>query len=880
MRLRRLRIEQLRQFRQPLEIRDINPGINLFVGPNESGKSTIVRAIRAAFFERFKSNSVDDLQPWGDSSAAPSVKLEFDWQGECWTLTKSFLKHKRCDLNIAGRLFNGEEAEEKLAQLLGFQFPGRGASKAEHWGIPGLLWIDQGTGQDIDVPVTHAQSYLKSVLGKSLGEVASSAGDALIVQVERERAVLLTSTGRPTGEYSEIQKKYVECEAALKALDQDIATYRQQVDRLGELLQHRDTDATRPWEAFRHQAAQASAQLAEVQGWEQAQQREEKERQHCADSQQHCRDQLAIFAKQQEDLALRASDRHRAAATQSDLQARRPLLDAQLAQARMRYHTAEQALRLARQREQRALLVREASQLDLELSEIENKLSQSRNLQAQLLEQRSQLQANRIDATSLSRLQALTREISELDIAQQSVATRLQFELLPAQHIQLGDEALSGQGQRLLLEPVDLDLPGVGKLRIQPGGEDIADLARRRQTAQASLSALFEALQVQGLSQAEAYAEQRRTLQDDIKRTEFQLGSLAPQGLDELSGRQVLGRQRQQALERRLADLPEPDAADITVAVAEGRLEAAREQLKVAEQAISRFDKELSLANQAVDNAHTEWQRLQDAVQAPSRQEREKALNAQLAEQRSRDTALQASLAERRRQIDAANPDILRQDIQRFTKSADTLQNEAQQRTLELASLQSRLEALGANGLEEQRAELARQFEYIGRRHAELQRRAAALELLLGLLRAKRQALTRRIQAPLQRHLNHYLQLLFVQARLSVNEALLPEQLVRVVNGSEAHEDFAALSFGAREQMGLISRLAYADLLKEAGRPTLIILDDALVHTDQQRLMQMKRILFDAAQRHQILLFTCHPDNWQDLGVAAVQINALAQRSI
>ena len=41
----------------------------------------------------------------------------------------------------------------------------------------------------------------------------------------------------------------------------------------------------------------------------------------------------------------------------------------------------------------------------------------------------------------------------------------------------------------------------------------------------------------------------------------------------------------------------------------------------------------------------------------------------------------------------------------------------------------------------------------------------------------------------------------------------------------------------------MISRLAYADLLKEAGRPTLIIPDDALVHSDEQRLAQMKRVL-------------------------------------
>jgi uncharacterized protein YhaN len=82
------------------------------------------------------------------------------------------------------------------------------------------------------------------------------------------------------------------------------------------------------------------------------------------------------------------------------------------------------------------------------------------------------------------------------------------------------------------------------------------------------------------------------------------------------------------------------------------------------------------------------------------------------------------------------------------------------------------------------------------------------------------------------------------------------------------------MSFGAREQMGVISRLAYADLLKEAGRPTLIILDDALVHSDAGRLEQMKRVLFDASQRHQVLLFTCHPARWQDLGVRARPIGS------
>ena len=71
--------------------------------------------------------------------------------------------------------------------------------------------------------------------------------------------------------------------------------------------------------------------------------------------------------------------------------------------------------------------------------------------------------------------------------------------------------------------------------------------------------------------------------------------------------------------------------------------------------------------------------------------------------------------------------------------------------------------------------------------------------------------------------------------------------------------------FDAKERLVL----AYADLLQEAGRPTLLILDDALVHSDTQRLDRMKRVLFDTAQRHQVLLFTCHPAAWRDMGVVA-----------
>ncbi|MGB3423132.1 MAG: AAA family ATPase [Castellaniella sp.] len=902
MRLLRLRVEHLRRFRAPVEIRDLEPGINLFAGPNESGKSTLVRAIRAAFFERFKSNAAEDLQPWGDTSAAPSVELEFEWQGAHWKLSKRFLKQKRCDLEIGARRFNGDEAEEKLAELLGYQFPGKGPSKAQHWGVPGLLWIEQGEGQVLRESVAHAGAYLKSALGESLGDLASSAGDALIARVEAERARLLTaSAGRPTGEYAEVLRQHEDAGARLTALDRDIAAYRQQVDRLAELRRLRAEDEGRPWEAYRRQAADAQAKLAEVQGWRQARAREAQDLEHCVASLQHGRDQQAAYARQHQELEQRARDRDATGLQVSELLADRPRIDAQVGQAQAAYRMAEARLATARGQAKRAVLAADLRRLTAEQARLAADLEQARTLQARVQALRTRLQGIRPDETVLKQLRSLDRALAELDAVRQSAATRLAYDLLPQQHIQAGDESLSGRGERLLLEPVALDVPGIGRLHIRPGGEDLADLARRRQETRARFDTLLAGLGAADLRQAEDQAEQARALKQEIELHESRLDGLAPQGVDAVSNRLALVEQERRTRSESLAALSQdPAEADagtgagtgtaqsgtaqaiteaapepLAEAQAEREQVAARERLQAAERQAAQHAQALGLAEQAGRTAVAEWQRLRDAVQAPERQRQEQELIARLAALQARETAVRQSLDALDARIAEARPEILEQDVQRFTRTAAQMEQAAKERREETIRVQSGLEALGAHGLEEQRADLAREAEFIARRRHELQRRAEALDVLLEMLRTGRQALTRRIQAPLQRHLNHYLHLLFPQAQLDVDEDLLPERLVRTGADGAVHEAVDALSFGAREQMGLISRLAYADLLREAGRPTLIILDDALVHSDHARLDGMKRILFDAAQRHQVLLFTCHPDRWRDLGARVVEMGML-----
>ena len=46
-------------------------------------------------------------------------------------------------------------------------------------------------------------------------------------------------------------------------------------------------------------------------------------------------------------------------------------------------------------------------------------------------------------------------------------------------------------------------------------------------------------------------------------------------------------------------------------------------------------------------------------------------------------------------------------------------------------------------------------------------------------------------------------------------------------------------------------------------------LADALAHGPGRRPKDPAVAeLFDAAQRHQVLIFTCHPSSWRDMGVA------------
>ena len=874
MKLQNLRIEQLRQFRTPFTLANLQPGLNLIHGPNESGKSTLVRAIRAAFFERYRSTAVDDLRPWGDSAAAPTVALEFEHQGETWRLAKSFLQRKRCDLTIGTRSFSEDDAEEKLAELLGYQYPKRGASKAEHWGIPGLLWVEQGTGQELEQSVEHAGDHLKSALNSLVGEVASSGGDEVIEAVRAQRNQLLTGTGKPRGEYLQLDKDRLAFEQAIGELKERILRYQEQVDRLGKLTRdYERTEAERPWEDAQRQLEATQARYQQVQQLEQVQAQEKEALDQLRQSQRLLEQNREYQENISRQLVARKVDLDKAQADLQRLELQTPGSEARLHEAKATYESAEQHVKQARLREARTRLEQDVRRLEQRVQQLTQSLAKARDYQQQVEQARQQARENRIDAAEVKRLKDSEHQLSEATIRSSAIATRFSWDLEPERSVILNGDTRQNQGEQQLLEESSVVIPGVGTLGITPGGESLARTRRTLVTLQQTVAELRASLGVDSVVSAEnrlsAFEKAGRMQQH----AEELFKSVAPTGIDPLENEQREAQRELETAKDQLSATPNLDASGEVpdLATAEVTFERAAAALTAAESEDQKHRTARMSAQQARDTAQAEWQRLADEEQSPERQQQLKQITDELFGIEQKTKTLEQRLENRSREILEARPDLLKQDIARYQSTISNLRQTHEDRGRELRDIKVRLEAWGAEGLDEQLNEQEAELERCNRRYQELHRRAQALDLLLNLLTEKRQALTRRLQAPLQKHLDHYLSVLFPQATLEVDEQLRPGTFTRGTELGQVTE----LSFGAREQMGLISRLAYADLLREAGRPTLVILDDTLVHSDEERLDDMKRILFDAATRHQILLFTCHPEKWQDLGVPPVDIQAL-----
>ena len=139
-----IEVERFRQFRSAAAVRDLDAQLNIIAGNNEAGKSTLLQAVRAALFDRYTSSVGERFRPYG-AQVSPRVRLVFTVNDVEYRLTKIFSRRRDGQVILEasnGGSWEGPAAEDHLAQLLGFAYAGRGASRPELQGLAGLLWVE------------------------------------------------------------------------------------------------------------------------------------------------------------------------------------------------------------------------------------------------------------------------------------------------------------------------------------------------------------------------------------------------------------------------------------------------------------------------------------------------------------------------------------------------------------------------------------------------------------------------------------------------------------------------------------------------------------------------------------------------------------------
>jgi uncharacterized protein YhaN len=223
-----------------------------------------------------------------------------------------------------------------------------------------------------------------------------------------------------------------------------------------------------------------------------------------------------------------------------------------------------------------------------------------------------------------------------------------------------------------------------------------------------------------------------------------------------------------------------------------------------------------------------------------------------------------ASYAEALREREAwaaAAPDD--EAIATLTATADAasatvthLRRRRSQLDLEIAELEGALRRDETDGAGAEITLLEERLADADGRVRDLELEVAALSMLEQRLSGQGSRHREFVLRPVIERLRPLLAGLFPGSTLALEGPLLVSHLER---GGKP-EALARLSDGTREQLALLVRLAYARMMADRGTELPVVLDDALVYADDERLASMFGLMAGAAQHHQVLVLSCRAD--------------------
>ncbi|MBN1421286.1 MAG: AAA family ATPase, partial [Planctomycetes bacterium] len=857
--IRSIAVEAWGPYLRRTALEDLSDRINVISGPNETGKSTLARAIARGLLDRHgvTGHEIETVRSWG-RDLAPRIEIVFEHDGERYRLAKRFLKDPSCALEReeGGRfapLADGDEAEARVRAILGATLPGRGATKPEHWGIGQLLWAAQGA-----IGIGEVSAGAEERLRRTLGAVASdAAGSRIEARIEEEYGKLYTRTGKlRTGRDA----------APPVALDSAL-------DEVGEKLREaREAaiafeEASRAVEMLRAARERLSAErtdkrsrLESLEGDAKRYGDLERERERLEAECQAKEKEYAARKKRAEDLEAARREARDIAAEIERLRSALPGLEQALETAEAASRAAESSLGDARAGRERIREARAIAADARRLAEIRAGGAALDETLRKLAELEAAREAKAKDRAALSApARAELSEIRKLIEARDAARIRreagcLAVEIEAARDLAIEVEAGDPPGPRALRAgetlratgdaEVAIRIEGAGRIRARPAAAPAGEIRRELADIEERIRRCCDPFGTDDLARLEALTERAEAIEREMAQLDRERDALldghAP---EEIEGERLRARTEEAAILARRAAWR--DGAADADALARETDEAERvgdAACLEAEGAWERAVKDLETRRGSVATGRSllaakeiEGERIERRVAELSADGIDDAARAKGLD----DLALaihgvREALRRKREEIEAFAEDP-RQARDRIRVELDRIAGEEREAIEKESQAKGILDAKGRDGVYSRVAVLEEEQAVVAGRLAREKRRAEAIALLRAEVRGGREALVAEILAPVRRHVARNVRRLIGPryAEPRFRDGFIPNAIA--LAAGEQDIDLDALSYGTEEQLFLLVRLALAETIAASGREVLI-LDDPLVHTDPDRM--------------------------------------------
>lgn len=886
MKLRSLAVNQFKKFTSPMRLDNINDGLNIVVGPNEMGKSTLLDALRAVLFEKYdsKARPVKDLQN-DRNRAAPVVELAFELNEEVYQIRKRFIKRPYARLECPdGRILEGDAAEDELRDLLSLGKPGPRGAQSETLGMWNVLWVKQGMSFGAPDLPESARGNLHNALESEVGTVLGGRrGRQLPQAIEKQLSELVTSsTNSPKGQYKNLLEKESSLNEEIERLEERQAELSDTLTRLEEtqerlkLLSSEDRDKTDAEEIER--TRERRSELEQLESRIKAAEKElelRKLKLEKAENEEKERREL------KEDVEAKETDLKEARKRHEEVQKEERECRKKIEKLHSAVRAAEADVTDAEESALQKEFVLEAVRLKEQIEELETHFEKARKAEERQRTAERDAAAITVTEYLIERIRTAEKELEKVIGRLSAVATTITFDMDPKRPdgIEVDEESLANDHSSIqAVSPVTIRIPEYGRITVDPAVKNRSELLSHQNEAKTELKEALGKAGIESPEEAQSrYDKKEKLLRDaDLARKEAELHSPATD--DYGAGAQALGDYieslslilKAKTDKLNLSELPNLKESEATLdstkkraADARHALDNARAKLSGPDEELGRLKIELGTSNERYESVKKDVDRLRVKLEEEEKQRSGNQLQTTIDTSRTLLFEQEKALTELDAEREDDSLEHLQARINRLGKAISDRREKRSSLEVEIGRLKSHIEVSEGAGIDEAIQQKNREFEFCQEEIRRSKREVDVLTLLLSTLRDAERKAKERYMSPVVNRLRPYLQYLFPGADITIDENL---EITGVLRERGYEEPFHHLSMGTQEQIAVLVRLAFAEMLVEQGQPATVVLDDALVFSDDHRMNNMFDILNISARNIQVLIFTCREQLFEGVG--------------